>query len=431
MKNSTVYKFFLLSGLLTASCFGVIPMPCRIGGTLIFNGVQVDASAVEVYKFKIVHADGSEYIPAAESTGLNDSGYYKVDIPMFDEADQSNGAREGDQVKILVTRNGASLTVMQPADGRYTVQSAGTLSTVQLQVKETTNEISTQHTMGDYDGDGKADFAVYYMPSGALYISKSSSDAIMLAEVPTQDNAYGCPMALNIEGLDTPNISAFYKDSGWWYILHDIYNGYWKHCTWDKTDIPVPADYDGDGRSDIAAYGKYDGVWHIVRSSDDAHEVFHWGWGDSMPVPGDYDGDGKTDLAVYDSAGRWYIFKSSDQSTLICDWGWGATWPVPGDYDGDGKTDFAVYWPDFGMWYIWATQQGYSTIQWGWRSTIPVPADYNGDGTTDIAVYHQDQGMWYVRLGESGMPTVIHWGWENATPTLPQYWINHLYGRIP
>ena len=43
-----------------------------------------------------------------------------------------------------------------------------------------------------------------------------------------------------------------------------------------------------------------------------------------MPVPGDYDGDGKTDVTVYrPSTGHWFILKSSTDYTLddIYDWG--------------------------------------------------------------------------------------------------------------
>ena len=52
-----------------------------------------------------------------------------------------------------------------------------------------------------------------------------------------------------------------------------------------------------------------------------------------MPVPGDYDGDGKTDLAVYHAAtGNWYIQRSSDGQTRVANWGWAAAMPVSVQY---------------------------------------------------------------------------------------------------
>lgn len=39
----------------------------------------------------------------------------------------------------------------------------------------------------------------------------------------------------------------------------------------------------------------------------------HWGLGTDVPVAADYDGDGKTDIAVWRGVeGTWYILRSSD-----------------------------------------------------------------------------------------------------------------------
>ena len=83
----------------------------------------------------------------------------------------------------------------------------------------------------DYDGDGKADVAVYR--DGAWFIIRSSDGGVTFVS---------------------------------WGGLPE--------------DIPVPADYDGDGITDAAVYRN--GTWFINKSSGGTQIV---GWGEVGDVP--------------------------------------------------------------------------------------------------------------------------------------------------
>ena len=44
-------------------------------------------------------------------------------------------------------------------------------------------------------------------------------------------------------------------------------------------DVPVPGDYDGDGKTDMCSWRPGDGFWYIINSKDGSITATQWGWG--------------------------------------------------------------------------------------------------------------------------------------------------------
>ena len=99
-----------------------------------------------------------------------------------------------------------------------------------------------------------------------------------------------------------------------------------------------------------------------------------WGITGDVPVPGDYNGDGKSDAAVFrPSTNIWYVRDLATNQPLFYQWGLPGDIEAPGDYDGDGKTDVAVFRPSTGYFYIWFVGSGtFAYYNWGINGDIPV-----------------------------------------------------------
>lgn len=191
-------------------------------------------------------------------------------------------------------------------------------------------------------------------------------------------------------------IAVWRPSNGSWYLNNNPSPTQWG----EASDIPVPADYNGDGKTELAVWRPAQGKWYIHGK-----QPINWGIGGDIPVPGDYNGVGKAQLVVWrPSEGIWYI----DIGKNI-QWGQGGDIPVPADYNGDGKLEIAVWRPSDGTWRIMGQAQ---PIQWGQAGDIPVPADYFGTGKSEIAVWRPSDGTWRIM----GQTQPVQWGQAGDIP---------------
>ncbi|HEX8195915.1 MAG TPA: FG-GAP-like repeat-containing protein [Pyrinomonadaceae bacterium] len=239
----------------------------------------------------------------------------------------------------------------------------------------------------DYDGDGRTDIAVFRqnVPGAGgrayFYIQQSSSNSFR----PEQFGAVGDkPVAADFDGDGKADL-AVYRDgsltSGQSYFFYrpSSQPGVdFRTIAWGVTgDKPAAADYDGDGRQDAAVFRPSNGTWYILRSSDNQILPIRFGLAEDVPTPADFNGDGRAEVAVFrPSTATWYTSTDPATNYGATRWGVSTDIPVAADYDGDGRADVAVFRPENGNWYVLRSTSGFLGVQWGTTNDKPAPAAY-------------------------------------------------------
>jgi hypothetical protein len=69
-------------------------------------------------------------------------------------------------------------------------------------------------------------------------------------------------------------------------------------------DILVPGDYDGDGMDEVVVWRRSNSTWYRRDPATGAITSWTFGSRTGIPLPADYDHDGRLDLAYWEPAAR-------------------------------------------------------------------------------------------------------------------------------
>lgn len=298
----------------------------------------------------------------------------------------------------------------------------------------------------DFNGDNRTDFAIVRAPSvlapsnwwiqlnggGSSVVSWGLGTGLSGGDVPTPADFDGdgrTDIAVWRPGPAT--VAAFY-------ILRSSDNTAQVQTFGQLGDDPsIVGDYDGDGKADPAVYrngtggGQSTFFYRGSFSNPGGNTTYvPWGVGGDVPVPGDFNGDGKFDFhAARNQSGQMVHYRLlSTGSVVIFPYGLNTDRFITGDFDADGRTDIAAVRTSGANydWYFLRSSDGVIAFERFGNPTTDylVPGDYDGDNKTDLAVWRSGQGpndtFFYLR-NTFGSPFQTEWGQSTGTLTPPDY----------
>jgi len=244
----------------------------------------------------------------------------------------------------------ADLIVWRPGDGTwYWLTSGSGYSYAAQGSRQWGNSgLGDQPMVGDVDGDGLADLIIWRASTGTWYWLTSSSGYSYAAGGGIQwgnPSLGDRPVLGDYDGDGRADLAVWRASTGTWYWLTSSTNYSYasaRGIQWGNNglgDKIITGDIDGDAKADLILWRPTDGTWYWLTSST-GYAYSSAGskqWGNNglgdLPMIGDFDGDGRADLTIWrTTTGTWYWLTSSSgysySSATGRQWGGGADVPM-------------------------------------------------------------------------------------------------------
>jgi hypothetical protein len=267
--------------------------------------------------------------------------------------------------------------------------------------------------------------------------SWSYATNIMALGITPRPNFYGHLSDSQVERVrNYLRYEAPIRDSHWVPNAGGLPHGRSKLGRFENRQPAVRLDFNQDNLRDIAWWvppttaGSNGQFTVLLSPSFSTAQVINFGQLGDIPVPADYNGDGVTDLALFspggginrdnpfDENGYWRVcLTPADLQTWTCSTS--ATYvagrrgdvPLPGlDFDGDPATPhLSVYRPSTGSW-LWGPVGFWlvpSSRTLGNELSIPLPDLYDNDSITDLVVYDPGTARVHLRLSGANWNTLV------------------------
>ncbi|MFM7207578.1 MAG: FG-GAP repeat domain-containing protein [Planctomycetaceae bacterium] len=314
---------------------------------------------------------------------------------------------------------GDELSISRSTGSSFTTTSLATLPAGQTWA----NTVS-----GDFDGDSRTDVAAQ-TSAGTWLVTTNPSSGPSAPAAWGGVAAFQFPTVGDFNGDRKADIAVRDPADGSWQVLTSSGTGFtasqfgrWNpSLTWSNV---LAGDFNNDGRDDLVGQ-RSDSAWVVAASTGTSFSSNVWAWfsAGQFGTVGDYNGDGRDDVAVRNPGnGSWRVLTSNGTiftPLKVGAWDNTTTWTNVrgGDFNGDGRADIVGQRAD-GAWVVSLSDgKTFATSAWTYLAIgqFATVGDFNADGLDDVAVRNPTNGAWRVLASNGRSFTPLKFGdWPTA-----------------